>query len=48
LGKRTEKRVPSIKDFVPLSGLDDLVFGGWDIFNDDMYAAAVTAGVLER
>jgi len=48
LGKRTEKRVPSIKDFVPLSGLDDLVFGGWDIFEDDMYAAAVNAGVLER
>jgi len=48
LGKRTEKRVPLIKDFVSLSGLDDLVFGGWDIFEDDMYAAAVTAGVLER
>ena len=48
LGKRTEKRVPLIKDFVSLSGLDDLVFGGWDIFEDDMYAAAVNAGVLER
>ena len=48
LGKRTEKRVPLIKDFVSLTGLDDLVFGGWDIFKDDMYAAAVNAGVLER
>ena len=48
LGKRTEKRVPLIKDFVSLSDLDDLVFGGWDIFEDDMYAAAVNAGVLER
>jgi len=48
LGKRTEKRVPSIKDFVPLSGLDDLVFGGWDIFEDDMYEAAVNAGVLGK
>lgn len=48
LGKRTDKRVPLIKDFVSLSGLDDLVFGGWDIFEDDMYAAAVNAGVLER
>ena len=47
LGKRTDKRVPLIKDFVSLSGLDDLVFGGWDIFKDDMYAAAVNAGVLE-
>ena len=48
LGKRTEKRVPLIKDFVSLSGLDDLVFGGWDIFEDDMYAAAVNAGVLDK
>jgi len=48
LGKRTEKRIPLIKDFVSLSELDDLVFGGWDIFTDDMYAAAVNAGVLER
>jgi len=48
LGKRTDKRVPMIKDFVPLAGLGDLVFGGWDIFEDDMYAAAVKAGVLER
>ena len=48
LGKRTEKRVPLIKDFVPFSDLNDLVFGGWDIFEDDMYAAAVNAGVLDR
>ncbi len=48
LGKRTDKRIPMIRDFVPLSGLEDLVFGGWDIFEDDMYSAAVTAGVLER
>ena len=48
LGKRTDKRVPLIKDFVPLTNLEDLVFGGWDIFEDNMYAAAVKAGVLER
>ena len=48
LGKRTDKRVPMIKEFVPLSDLDDMVFGGWDIFNDDMYAAAINAGVLEK
>jgi len=48
LGKRTDKRVPLIKDFVPLYHLDDLVFGGWDIFEDDMYAAAVNAGVLDK
>jgi myo-inositol-1-phosphate synthase len=47
LGKRTDKRSPFIKDFVPLAKLDDLVFGGWDIFEDDGYAAAMKAGVLE-
>ena len=48
LGKRTEHRVPRIKDFVPLAGLDDLVFGGWDIFEDNCYEAALKAGVLDR
>ncbi len=48
LGKRTEGRSPKINDFVPLAQLDDIVFGGWDIFEEDSYAAARTAGVLER
>jgi myo-inositol-1-phosphate synthase len=48
LGKRTEGRSPRIKDVVSLAGLDDLVFGGWDIFQEDCYASACTAGVLER
>jgi myo-inositol-1-phosphate synthase len=48
LGKRTEKRVPMIKEFVPLAQPNDLVFGGWDIFKDDAYESAVTAGVLEK
>jgi myo-inositol-1-phosphate synthase len=47
LGKRTEGRSPRITDVVPLASLDDLVFGGWDIFEDDCYAAARTAGVIE-
>src|SRR5580692_9567173 len=47
LGKRTEGRSPKITDILPLAGLDDLVFGGWDIFEDDCYAAARTAGVIE-
>ena len=47
LGKRTEGRAPKINEFVPLAGLDDLVFGGWDIFEEDCYAAARTAGVLD-
>jgi myo-inositol-1-phosphate synthase len=47
LGKRTEARSPAIHEFVPLAGLDSLVFGGWDIFEDDCFEAARTAGVLE-
>jgi myo-inositol-1-phosphate synthase len=47
LGKRTEGRSPKIRDFVPLAGLDDLVFGTWDIFPDTCYEAAEKAGVLE-
>src|ERR1700692_4693418 len=46
LGKRTEGRTPSIKSFVPLSELNDLVFAGWDIFNDNAYESAANAGVL--
>src|SRR6516225_1148421 len=40
LGKRTDNRSPRVKDFAPLAELNDLVFTGWDIFEDDMYAAA--------
>jgi myo-inositol-1-phosphate synthase len=48
LGKRTDNRVPLIKDFVPLAKLEDLVFGAWDIFPDSAYEAAMHAGVLEK
>jgi myo-inositol-1-phosphate synthase len=48
LGKRTDDRNPLIKDFLPLAGLDDLVFGAWDIFTDSAYDAAMHAGVLEK
>ena len=47
LGKRNEGRSPLIKDFVPLASLDDLVFGAWDIFEDNAFEAATTAGVIE-
>jgi len=47
LGKRTDGRTPMLKDFVPLAGLTDLVFGGWDIYEDTAYEAAVNAKVLE-
>jgi myo-inositol-1-phosphate synthase len=48
IGKRTDNRVPLIKDFVPLSPLECLTFGTWDIFEDDAFEAAVKASVLER
>jgi len=48
LGKRTEDRVPLIKELVALPELDNLVFGGWDIFEDNAYEAARNAGVLEN
>jgi myo-inositol-1-phosphate synthase len=48
LGRRTEQRAPLIKDFVPLAGLDDLVFGAWDPIPDNAYQAALKCGVLDR
>ena len=48
LGKRTDNRVPLIRNFVPLASINDLVFGAWDIFEEDAYEAALHAGVLER
>jgi myo-inositol-1-phosphate synthase len=48
LGKRTEGRTPFIKEFVPLAGLDDLVFGSWDPIPDDGYQSALKAGVLHK
>lgn len=47
LGKRTENRYPLIKDFVPLANLQDVVFGGWDVYDDNVYEAAMKAKVLE-
>jgi myo-inositol-1-phosphate synthase len=47
LGKRTDNRVPQIKEFVPLASLNQLVFGGWDIFEDSAYDSAVNAQVLD-
>ena len=47
LGKRTENRYPKIKDFVPLASLEDLVFGGWDVYSDNVFEAAIKARVLE-
>ena len=48
LGKRTDKRTPLIKDFIPFADIDDLVFGAWDIFPDDAFVAASKAAVLDQ
>ena len=48
LGKRTDNMTPLIKDFVPIANLNDLVFTGWDIFEDNVYEAAAHAEVLDK
>ncbi|MDR0974006.1 MAG: inositol-3-phosphate synthase [Prevotellaceae bacterium] len=48
LGKREENKFPKIKDIIPLTALPDVVFGGWDIFAEDAYAAAIHAEVLDE
>ena len=48
LGKRTENRNPLVKEFAGLAVLNDIVFGGWDIFEDNAYEAAINAGVLDE
>lgn len=48
LGKRTDKKSPLIKDFIGLADLKNIVFGGWDIYSDNCYDAAVKAGVLQN
>ena len=48
LGKRTEDRQPLVKDFLPLTTLENIEFGGWDIFDVSCYEASLTAGVLEK
>src|SRR5258708_25766162 len=48
LGKRTDNRTPLVREFVPLARLEDIVFGGWDLFPDNPHQAAVKAGVLNN
>src|SRR5438309_8437934 len=48
LGKRTDNNSPLIKEFVPLADLNDVVFTGWDIFEDNVYESAAHAKVLDR
>lgn len=48
VGKRTSDNNPLIKDFIPLADIKNIVFGGWDLFEDNVYQSAVNAGVLDR
>ena len=48
LGKRTDNRNPDVKDFVPLASMNDMIFGGWDIFSENTYDASMRAGVLDK
>jgi myo-inositol-1-phosphate synthase len=48
LGKRTDNNTPRVKDFVPLADLKDIVFTGWDIFEDNVYESASHAKVLDE
>src|SRR5882757_10973864 len=48
VGKRTDERFPKVRDFVPLADLNDIVFGGWDIYEDNVYQAAMHAKVLDK
>ena len=48
IGKRTENTSPRIKEFVPITELSDIIFGGWDIFEEDMYSAAKNSKVLKH
>jgi myo-inositol-1-phosphate synthase len=48
LGKRTDNNSPLIRNFVPLADLNDLVFTGWDIFEDNVYESAAHAKVLDK
>ena len=48
LGKRTDNKSPLVKDFAPLADLNDIIFTGWDIFEDNVYESAAHAKVLEK
>jgi len=47
LGKRTEKNYPFIHEVAPIHPLQDVVFGGWDVYEDNVFEAAIKAGVID-
>ncbi|HPH66747.1 MAG TPA: inositol-3-phosphate synthase, partial [Kofleriaceae bacterium] len=48
IGKRSDNNSPKIQDYIPIANMKDIAFGGWDIFPDNAYEAALRAGVLEK
>jgi len=48
VGKGVDAKDVNIKDFIPLASMEDIEFGGWDLFEDNMYEAAKKAAVLSR
>ena len=40
----SEPNAPRLRDALPMARLDDIVFGGWDIFEENCYEAAKQAG----
>lgn len=46
--KLADGSTPKIKDVLPIAKLDDIVFGGWDIFQENVYEAAKHAQVLKQ
>ena len=48
VGKGKEKQYKKINEVVPLTNLNDIVFGAWDIFADNAYESAIHAEVLRE
>ncbi|WP_315204445.1 inositol-3-phosphate synthase [Alloprevotella tannerae] len=46
VGRGDKKQYKKVGEIVPLVSVDDMVFGGWDIFTDNAYESALNAGVL--
>ena len=48
LGKGADKIYKEVKHILPIASLDDIVFGAWDLYEDDAYDAAIKASVLRQ
>ena len=48
VGKGEKKQYKKISEVVPLTNLNDIVFGAWDIFADNAYESAIHAEVLKK